>query len=971
MAEFVSTSISSGHYNDLVSSVQSAQQNRMTLDNISTIYNFENKIVFPMSFLRKYENILKSLSQSIILERRFWYKPEYLSYSLYGTTDLWYLILFLNEMKDPMEFCTPSINVPAENYIIEIIQKFKSIERDVNASHEKPIFLYRQLIKELTDPSEDVIKLDNSFIENPNKVWTPSNHDFSQNKFFETVYKLQMNSSTDPKDDTILASTNNVFPFLYYDMGDKAVQPISLPSNKNFISGESVHNGLIYSKQLKSGIDYVLLKRYNGVGVFSLKLNDNSIRSLNKKGDEVKFNYPLMTYDMREFSLLPEFIMDKMAVRIGDEIHRPVVGYCQDRVGLTVFIEENPINPPLETYVIDLSESEYYKNFIEKVVKVDREGKPLYFSDKRIAKTFKIYFNGAEYFIETPENWYSDDSTGIYRLEYIPDEDDEFINKARHSSETWILSRRKISNTNEYGTTFNYRDSTLEKDAYTFEEEFNNNFGGYVVGAHCITQSLNERNYMKFKIDLVKDLESNNIDIKKYAFLGFDLLYYLALDTFEHDNLEDFTKFAPLFIEMVTEEEDDEGNIIEKVYNYSLPYQLIFDDMAQSIDFEEENYAFYDTFNVSHIKRIIPIIKDLSSREVVKIKEIYISIKVDKINKTIDDDAFGIGIGGLKIYGFTYDDIIEEFNLPEGYPTNLYDFIYSYEYQKEYEGIYFEPYVFTKDTNLVEALSDDQVSLTETLDDGTVINKYSKYSKEENIIDITKDDNKFYIESTMNFGNSVYYSDYYLIDYRLLGEDDFVKSDFNLENNYQLELLIELLDNEESINSLNKTCFGILTNIQNVNHSYMINFGEKDVLSRYTSRSTFSINTSSPENDLTKTFSLMPDGLVKQHTIGSEHINIFRNMEDLAFNFYPIFQRNLFNSKLGTDDSSEKQIYIIIERKEKNLIVKYKFRPEDNYLAFYSIIDFFEIYNNGTFGFRVYNNIPIRFNILNYNIEKQ
>lgn len=52
------------------------------------------------------------------------YNPKALSYKLYGTTELWFLLLYANQMHSASEFCKETINVYAESiiaYIVEII----------------------------------------------------------------------------------------------------------------------------------------------------------------------------------------------------------------------------------------------------------------------------------------------------------------------------------------------------------------------------------------------------------------------------------------------------------------------------------------------------------------------------------------------------------------------------------------------------------------------------------------------------------------------------------------------------------------------------------------------------------------------------------------------------------------------------------------------------------------------------------
>ena len=104
-------SLNSSRFQDLKGGIDSAPKNRILLDNLSNWYIFQGEILLPKPLLRKYENILRTNLEDYDVPKEYYYRPEYVSYELYGTTDLWYLLLFINNMEKPDDFTKSKIKV--------------------------------------------------------------------------------------------------------------------------------------------------------------------------------------------------------------------------------------------------------------------------------------------------------------------------------------------------------------------------------------------------------------------------------------------------------------------------------------------------------------------------------------------------------------------------------------------------------------------------------------------------------------------------------------------------------------------------------------------------------------------------------------------------------------------------------------------------------------------------------------------
>ena len=73
--------------------------------------------------LEKYKFYLLRKSTSIVLEKKYYYKPDYLSYDEYGTETLWYMILYLNNVASIEQFDILDVILPTYSAIIDIAKE--------------------------------------------------------------------------------------------------------------------------------------------------------------------------------------------------------------------------------------------------------------------------------------------------------------------------------------------------------------------------------------------------------------------------------------------------------------------------------------------------------------------------------------------------------------------------------------------------------------------------------------------------------------------------------------------------------------------------------------------------------------------------------------------------------------------------------------------------------------------------------
>jgi hypothetical protein len=142
---------SSSRFSSMDDSLDNVKSNKLALQNISTKANFNDElIIYDENVLYNYKNYLSQYRVPIAIDEGFYYRPELLSEKIYGTPDLWYLILWMNdEIESPMDFDDSEVYVFDPNKINIINKIIESNKDKINQTQEEPQYVENLLIKEV------------------------------------------------------------------------------------------------------------------------------------------------------------------------------------------------------------------------------------------------------------------------------------------------------------------------------------------------------------------------------------------------------------------------------------------------------------------------------------------------------------------------------------------------------------------------------------------------------------------------------------------------------------------------------------------------------------------------------------------------------------------------------------------------------------------------------------------------------
>lgn len=119
----------------LVDAIIEAQKDEYTFLKTTMVINVDGLLIPYETTLRKYLDYIKANSFLVKFtdeeKIKYMYNPKRLSYDLYNTTRLFFILLYINNMKSKIEFDRDTILVPKPGILKDCIEKIKIKEQDV------------------------------------------------------------------------------------------------------------------------------------------------------------------------------------------------------------------------------------------------------------------------------------------------------------------------------------------------------------------------------------------------------------------------------------------------------------------------------------------------------------------------------------------------------------------------------------------------------------------------------------------------------------------------------------------------------------------------------------------------------------------------------------------------------------------------------------------------------------------------
>jgi len=128
----ISANIDSGAKMNIADSLASAAGNSVILSRLSQDYKFgEITLDSPIPCFMKFYDLLEGYTMRIELDEKYKYRPELVAKDYYGTTDLWWLVLYMCKLTKHEEFNLPSIKILKPAYLKDLFEIIERSEKEI------------------------------------------------------------------------------------------------------------------------------------------------------------------------------------------------------------------------------------------------------------------------------------------------------------------------------------------------------------------------------------------------------------------------------------------------------------------------------------------------------------------------------------------------------------------------------------------------------------------------------------------------------------------------------------------------------------------------------------------------------------------------------------------------------------------------------------------------------------------------
>jgi len=590
------STLNSSVHASLDKSITSMPKNKILLDNVSNWYLFEGQIIMPMYIMKKYENILKADLYDYEVPDEYLLKPEYVCNALYGTTDLWYLLLFVNDMKDSDDFTKKNIKI-FRTSIVETINDIVNNERDAISPKHEPRYIKKHYLKDLNEPSIDVLG-EKYYKEIPIKDII----DFTDELGF--LCKNYAGRYLRVLHKKIMSNSDIVEPF------ELSRGVFNIPSCKYKEGYTDNYKGKVY---LEEGKYYSILQLYSG---------NVNLRLFSDDGNDVLLNLGS-----------PDNIMMNKGIDFDFG----------------------------EYFVIDDLRSTFYDFFINSM-------NLMYNKSSESSTTVNIYSGSISCFSV----------------------DNFFVSFEEENGKYYLRSKIKISRIPDNFNAFPIYHDELNRFIFP-------------VAKFILRQDTPLLLYPQNKKDYYYDVNQN-----EYKFIDerediegeepFERIDE-ELTNFDRLDIQRLQKYDYLYLECEYSANFDPEYFIFSGYSVTVNYT---DGTSNKNKSYTEDSEIYNTNG--EISKLKIAVKNERNKKIDNIK-IDFNITPIKWNNDGYTSEFESKVFNVKIKGYKYKDILTTpFTVNE---SNWYNFIMTYDYTKEFNGIYFQPKLLTLDSDDTDISSEN------------------------------------------------------------------------------------------------------------------------------------------------------------------------------------------------------------------------------------------------------------------------
>jgi len=139
-----------GDSSNILDSIKIDNENKFSLQNISDTYKVDDEYIFQYhSILNEYRLIIFSYLIDVEITENEFYLPELTSRKNYGTTDLWYLVLFCNNIPNKYRYTNKNIKIFNPRYMNVLNQIIELNFKRLSYQKKNPISIKTSQIHDI------------------------------------------------------------------------------------------------------------------------------------------------------------------------------------------------------------------------------------------------------------------------------------------------------------------------------------------------------------------------------------------------------------------------------------------------------------------------------------------------------------------------------------------------------------------------------------------------------------------------------------------------------------------------------------------------------------------------------------------------------------------------------------------------------------------------------------------------------
>jgi len=127
--------------------LEKSKSNDMLLTRISHKINFNDEFyTFDYDVIKRYKNYLSQFLIQVKCPESLYYHPEIVAKKIYGSVDLWYLVMMFNPIPSVAEFNSPIINVFDPSKIKYINNIINNHQKELKYNRADPEFVEKHIL---------------------------------------------------------------------------------------------------------------------------------------------------------------------------------------------------------------------------------------------------------------------------------------------------------------------------------------------------------------------------------------------------------------------------------------------------------------------------------------------------------------------------------------------------------------------------------------------------------------------------------------------------------------------------------------------------------------------------------------------------------------------------------------------------------------------------------------------------------